>query len=57
MGNDDDMAGARFNAAVNHHQVAIIYAVLAHAITADPHVEGANRVGNQGGLEIQAFTQ
>jgi hypothetical protein len=46
------MAGAGFNAAVNHHQVAVVDPVLAHAIAAGPHVKGANRVRNQGGLEI-----
>ena len=51
------MAGAGFNAAVDHHQVAVVDPVLAHAIAAGPHVEGANRVGNQGGMEIQALTQ
>ena len=51
------MAGAGFHTAVDHHQVAVVDPVLAHAIAAGPHVEGANRVGNQGGLEIQALTQ
>ena len=57
MGNDDDMAAAGFHAAVDHHQVAVVDPVLAHAIAAGPHVEGADRVGNQGGMEIQALTQ
>jgi len=51
------MAGAGFHTAVDHHQVAVVDPVLAHAIAAGPHVEGADRVRNQGGLEIQGLTQ
>jgi len=57
VGNDDDMAGAGFHTAVDHHQVAVVDPVLAHAIATGPHVEGADRVGNQGGMEIQPITQ
>jgi hypothetical protein len=51
------MAGAGLHTSVDHHQVAVVDPVLAHAIAAGPHVEGADRVGNQGGLDIQALTQ
>ncbi len=57
MGYDNDMAGAGLDTAIDHHQVAVLNPMLAQSISADPHVKGADRVGNQGGMEIQALTQ
>lgn len=56
MGNDDDIAGERLDAAINHHQISILDPVLVLAIDAGSHVRGADGVGNQDGMQIHALT-
>ena len=52
MGYYNDMVGAGLDTAIDHHQVAVLNPMLAQAIAADPHVKGADRVGNQSSMEI-----
>jgi hypothetical protein len=48
VGHDHHIAAAGLDTAVDHEQVAVVDAVAAQPMAADPHVEAADRFGHQG---------
>jgi hypothetical protein len=55
VGDDRHIAAAGLDAAVDYQQVAVVDAMAAQPMAADPHEKAADRIGHQGRVQIQSL--
>jgi hypothetical protein len=53
MGHHHQMAGPGIDGAINQQQVAIVHAPVPEAMAPHPHIEGAERMGDEQAVQVQ----